>query len=214
MAKPKLSSRIKPSKDVKKPKVITDLLSSRLHRLAALSAASATLRVERKFSLSLLEWRSLGQLAAAAPLSLKDLAHRAGMDKSYASRTVSALIERGYIASGRNGADARGVMLTLTEKGLALSQQVLADAQSRNERLLRPLRQEARDQLMASLDALTESARQVLHEERLILSGELTDADVDPALNAAPGTLDSLESIDVAEVRRLVDKLGRLLRTT
>jgi DNA-binding MarR family transcriptional regulator len=208
-----LSPREKPGKRAQKPKIIiTDLLSSRLHTLAALSAASASLRVERKFSLTLLEWRSLGQLAAFAPISLKELAHRAGMDKSYASRTVAGLIERGFIASERNDADARGVMLTLTDKGQALYQQVIVDAESRNERLLRPLSQEDRQRLMTSLTALTERARQVLDEERLIQAGKLSDADVEPVRELPSSTREVAAQIDIDELRSLVDRLGQIVR--
>lgn len=207
-----LSPREKPGKRAQKPKIITDLLSSRLHTLAALSAASASLRVERKFSLTLLEWRSLGQLAAFAPISLKELAHRAGMDKSYASRTVAGLIERGFIASERNDADARGVMLTLTDKGQALYRQVIVDAESRNERLLRPLSQEDRQRLMTSLTALTERARQVLDEERLIQAGKLSDADVEPVRELPSTTRDLAAQIDIDELRSLIDRLGQIVR--
>lgn len=213
MDKNNISHREKTGKRVQKPQIITDLLSSRLHTLAALSAASASIRVERKFSLTLLEWRSLGQLAAFAPLSLKDLAHRAGMDKSYASRTVSALIERGFIASERNDADARGVMLSLTDKGQALYQQVIVDAESRNERLLRPLNKDEREHLMGNLAALTESARQVLNEERLIQAGKLSDADVEPAVSATFTSPPLAAQIDIVELRSLVDRLSRIVRS-
>lgn len=204
------SRREKLGTRVQKPKIITDLLSSRLHTLAALSAASAALRVERKFSLTLLEWRSLGQLAAFAPLSLKDLAHRAGMDKSYASRTVSGLIERGFIASEKNDADARGVMLTLTDDGQKLYQKVIVDAVSRNERLLQPLNIEAREHLMESLTTLTESARQVLNEERLIQAGKLSDDDVELKNSISASKQDKLKNIDIEELRRLINQLSKI----
>ena len=199
----------KPGKPQARPAVITDLLSSRLHTLAALSSASATLRVERKFSLTLLEWRSLGHLAASAPLSLKDLAHRAGMDKSYASRTVSGLIERGLVTSERNDADARGVMLGLTPKGRALHQKVFADAESRNERMLRPLSPADRQPLMNLLTVLTDRAREVLHEERQIQAGTLTDAEVEPVRDAAAP---AAAAIDLVELRKLVERLNRMVR--
>jgi DNA-binding MarR family transcriptional regulator len=141
------------------PKVLTDLLSSRLHTLAGLSAASASLRVERKFGLALLEWRSIGMLGGFAPLSLKELARRAALDKSYASRTVAGLIERGLVVSEKNDADARGVMLSLTKEGQTLYKKVFADAVARNERLLAPLSAEQRTHLMETLATLTVSAR-------------------------------------------------------
>ena len=194
------------------PNVITDLLSSRLHNLAGLSAASASLRVQRKFNLTLLEWRSIGMLGAYAPLSLKELARRAALDKSYASRTVSGLIERGLVASERSDTDARAVMLSLTKAGDALYRKVIVDANARNERLLSPLRPEQRKQLMEMLAMLTTSARAVLDEERRAAAGEAID-DEEPAGAAGMEPVDTLVPAEVAlaEIRALVARLGKLV---
>lgn len=194
------------------PKVITDLLSSRLHNLAGLSAASASLRVQRKFNLTLLEWRSIGMLGAYAPLSLKELARRAALDKSYASRTVSGLIERGLVASERSDTDARAVMLSLTKAGDALYRKVIVDANARNERLLSPLSPEQRKQLMEMLAMLTASARAVLDEERRAAAGEAID-DEEPVGAAGMEPVDILvpAEVDLAEIRALVARLGKLV---
>lgn len=194
------------------PQVITDLLSSRLHNLAGLSAASASLRVQRKFGLTLLEWRSIGMLGAFAPLSLKDLARRAALDKSYASRTVSGLIERGLIASERNDADGRGVMLSLTKDGEALYQKVIADAIARNERLLSPLSAEQRKQLMTMLSALTVSARQVLEIEERAANGEAIEDEAPPATpDKAASKSAALQDLDLDEIRKLASRLHQLV---
>ncbi len=194
------------------PRVITDLLSSRLHNLAGLSAASASLRVQRKFGLTLLEWRSIGMLGAHAPLSLKELARRAALDKSYASRTVSGLIERGLVASERSDLDARAVMLSLTKAGDALYRKVIVDANARNERLLSPLNAEQRRQLMEMLAALTTSARTVLEEERRAANGEeIDDDDSAAAAESARASQASADSPDLAEIRALVSRLNRLV---
>ncbi|WP_423199325.1 MULTISPECIES: MarR family winged helix-turn-helix transcriptional regulator [unclassified Cupriavidus] len=194
------------------PKVITDLLSSRLHNLAGLSAASASLRVQRKFNLTLLEWRSIGMLGAYAPLSLKELARRAALDKSYASRTVSGLIERGLVASERSDTDARAVMLSLTKAGDALYRKVIVDANARNERLLSPLSPQQRKQLMEMLAMLTTSARAVLDEERRAAAGEAIDDD-EPVGAAGMEPVDTLvpAEVDLAEIRALVARLGKLV---
>lgn len=194
------------------PKVITDLLSSRLHNLAGLSAASASLRVQRKFNLTLLEWRSIGMLGAYAPLSLKELARRAALDKSYASRTVSGLIERGLVASERSDTDARAVMLSLTKAGDALYRKVIVDANARNERLLSPLSPQQRKQLMEMLAMLTASARAVLDEERRAAAGEAIDDD-EPVGAAGMEPVDTLvpAEVDLAEIRALVARLGKLV---
>ena len=194
------------------PQRITDLLSSHLHNLAGLSAASATLRVQRKFGLTLLEWRSIGMLGAFAPLSLKELARRAALDKSYASRTVAGLIERGLVVSERNDADARGVMLSLSEEGQALYRKVMADAVARNERLLSPLTAEQRKQLMEMLGALTVSARRVLDDERRAANGEAVDDDEPaPAPDKAAARAGAPEGIDLTEIRSLVSRLNQLV---
>ncbi len=189
---------------------ISDFLSSRLHTLSALSAASASLRVERKFSLSLLEWRSLAHLGAFSPLALKELAHRTGMDKSYASRTVASLIERDLITSEKNDLDGRGVSLRLTEKGENLYKNVFKDASARNERLLHSFSDEERKVLMKMLSVLTDRAREVLNEERLIAEGKLKDSDVQPKqIEQEEKTKKSTE--DLGEVRLLVERLHKIL---
>lgn len=193
------------------PRVITDLLSSRLHNLSGLSAASASLRVQRKFGLTLLEWRSIGMLGAFAPLSLKELASRAALDKSYASRTVGGLIERGIVVSERNDADGRGVMLSLTQDGKALYEKVLADAIARNERLLSPLSAPQREQLMAMLAAVTVSARKVLEDEQRAANGEAIEDDTPAPASRAARKASAADDATFGEIRDLVSRLQQLV---
>jgi DNA-binding MarR family transcriptional regulator len=197
------------------PQNITDLLSARLHALAGMSAAATTLSVERKFGLSLLEWRSIAHLGGFAPLSLKELARRAGLDKSYASRTISGLIERELVVSGKNEEDARGVTLRLSPKGQALYKKAFSDAVARNERLLRPLSEVQREHLMDALNALAISARRALDDERRAAAGEAVEADPPTATRSVPGgkstSPQAASAIDLAEIRYLVSRLSELV---
>lgn len=193
------------------PRVMSDLMSARLHALANLSAATTSLRVERKFGLSLQEWRSLGQLGGFAPLSLKELANRAGLDKSAASRIVSTLTERGLVGSERNDTDGRGVMLRLTAKGQALYQEAFSDAVARNERLLAPLRTEQRQQLIEMLGVLNVSARRALDDERKMAAGEAVDEVPPSKTRAAARSAEPDNGLDLVEVRYLVSRLSELL---
>ncbi len=196
------------------PRVMSDLLSARLHALANLSAATTTLRVERKFGLSLLEWRSLGQLGGFAPLSLKELAARAGLDKSYASRTVSSLIDRGLVASERNDADGRGVMLSLTAQGQELYERAFRDAVTRNEKLLAPLRTDQRLLLVEMLSALTVSARQALQDERNAAGTDEPPEESPQASQKKAGKAPAVSSSpDLIEMRYLVSRLSELLKS-
>jgi DNA-binding MarR family transcriptional regulator len=197
-------------KRTKAPLSIRDLLSTQLHRLAALSSATAALHVERKFGLSLLDWRAIGQLGGFAPLSLKDLASLAGLDKSYASRTIAGLVERDLVRSERNGADGRGVMLSLTSSGKAIYKQAFADALARNEKLLEPLTARQRQELMHMLDVLTLRAREVLDVERRLAAGELTQENAGPLPADKSGR--ATANADLTEIRYLVSKLTDLVR--
>ncbi len=193
------------------PTVISDLLSARLHSLAALSAASTSVRVERIYSLTLLEWRSIGQLGGFAPLSLNELARRTGMDKSYASRTVAALVKRGLVVSKKSDTDARVIVITLTEKGSGVYRKVFADALARNERILRPLNAERRKVFMEILTELTESARQVLKEERLITQGVLKDTFGAQSVGTEqPSRVSSVE-IDLDELKNVAARLNQII---
>lgn len=196
------------------PRVMSDLISTRIHALANLSSATTTLRVERKYGLTLLEWRSLGQLGGFAPLSLKELGRRAGLEKSYASRTISGLIERGLVASERSDSDGRGVLLSLTPKGKALYETAFEDAVARNERLLSPLKDEQRLQLIEILGLLTVSAKRALENERNGVDdgsdGEGSPASRKKARTATPAKDGAEGSVDLVEMRYLLSRLNEL----
>ena len=138
---------------------IKSLISYRLHVLANLSARWAGARYRRRFGLKLLEWRALALLGGYAPLSLNGLARGAGLEKSYASRTVAALVRRGLIASGPDERDGRGKRLALTAKGRRLYRRVFRDALARHQAWLSVLTRMERRSLMGMLARLTERAR-------------------------------------------------------
>ena len=196
-----------------RPKVVTDLMSHRLHQLASLCSLSASLRYERKFQITLLEWRAIGMLGGFSPLSLKELARRAGLDKSYASRTVSGLIQRGWVVSERDDSDGRGVTLRLSESGDELYHRILPDAISRNERVLNPLTPSEQLQLIQLLTVLNTSARQLLEEERRAAAGDIPEDDDVPATikSKRNGTNGAYGVIDTEELRYLVTRMSELV---
>lgn len=144
---------------------ITDLVSYRLGRVANLASRGAALRYRRQFGVSLMEWRIVALLGGFAPMSLNDVAKEAGLDKGQASRTVSALRERGIIARGVAAADARLVALSLTAKGERLYRGLIAAAAERNDAFAAALTREERACLDRALDKLAEVARALIRAE-------------------------------------------------
>ncbi|HET9206196.1 MAG TPA: MarR family transcriptional regulator, partial [Burkholderiaceae bacterium] len=59
----------------------------------------------------------LGELGRAGPLALSDLGARVMLEKSWVSRAVDAMVERGLVTKEPNPADARSWLVTLTADG-------------------------------------------------------------------------------------------------
>lgn len=138
---------------------IKQLISYRLHVLANLSARWAETRYQRRFGLKLLEWRAMALLGGYPPQSLTELARGAGLEKSYASRTVAGLIQRGLVASTPDDRDGRGKRFALTRTGRTLYRKVFEDAVARSEAWLAVLTDTETASLMDMLQRLTDQAR-------------------------------------------------------
>lgn len=91
-------------------------------RLPAVYAASRT--QSRKFlelggGLSVVEWRTLWDLAEVGPLTIRDLATIQRADHSLLSRALPDMRKKGYVAMERGSKDGRQTVVTLTVKGRA-----------------------------------------------------------------------------------------------
>src|SRR5947207_5990093 len=92
----------------------------------SLLRAHATLRgrldtdLERETGLALADFDVLAQLAEAhGQLRMTDLADRALISRSGMSRRVARLADEGLVRRDRAGTDGRGVIVALTEVGIA-----------------------------------------------------------------------------------------------
>src|SRR6266536_3617652 len=110
-------------------RVVEDQVPGR-HGLAAwrtLLRAHATLMrrldtdLEQETGLALADYDVLAQLAEAhGALRMTELADRALISRSGMSRRVARLVDEGLVRRDRAGTDGRGVVVALTEAGLAL----------------------------------------------------------------------------------------------
>src|SRR5438309_4947723 len=76
--------------------------------------------LERETGLALADFDVLAQLAEAhGELRMTDLADRALISRSGMSRRVGRLVDEGLVRRDREGADARGVVVSLTEAGVS-----------------------------------------------------------------------------------------------
>src|SRR6266568_4003406 len=76
--------------------------------------------LERETGLALADFDVLAQLAAAqSPLRMTELAERALISRSGMSRRVARLADEGLVRRDRASTDGRGVVVALTEAGIA-----------------------------------------------------------------------------------------------
>jgi DNA-binding MarR family transcriptional regulator len=78
----------------------------------------------------------LGELRRAGPLPLSELGTRVQLEKSWVSRTVDAMVERGLVSKEPNPSDARSWLVTLTDDGVATAQELDATLDDHAEKLL------------------------------------------------------------------------------
>ena len=131
----------------------------RLHTLSKITDRQTQQAYQEAAGLPLGEGRCLAAIGSFSPLSLNEVAHMANVNTGQASRAVQSLVDQGLVDKQVNAADARGVELTLTEKGQASWQHLMQVIALRNEDIVACLDDVQRAQLDALLDVLVQHAR-------------------------------------------------------
>lgn len=107
-------------------------LTYRLHRIAKISDRDSAAAYQAELGLSLSEGRCLAAVGQFEPVSVKDLARLANLDKANASRAADALVARGLVEKAASATDGRGVALSLTREGRVLWRRVMKLIERRN----------------------------------------------------------------------------------
>ena len=110
------------------------------------------------FGLRIPEWRLVAVLAEGGAMSQQALCGRTRMDKVTVSRAAIALAERGLIQRGANPDDQRSHLLTLSQEGWALYEQVAPKALEFERRIFETLSDAEREQLRAMLERIEAAA--------------------------------------------------------
>lgn len=95
-------------------------LPYRLNVLASRVSRDLARQYERKFGISIPEWRVLAHLAQNRDVSVREIHERVDMDKSKVSRAAARLESLALIEKKEHAGDRRLVDLRLTARGLAL----------------------------------------------------------------------------------------------
>lgn len=106
--------------------------------------AVAASRVSRDFStlynqklgISVPEWRVLAHLNHAGAVSVREIHQRVDMDKSKVSRAATRLENRGLVKKDADNSDGRLIVLSLTDHGQAMVEEIIPMAQAFEAELL------------------------------------------------------------------------------
>ena len=111
---------------------------------------------QKRYDLSLTEWRVMAVLARFAGLSAREVAERTAMDKVAVSRALARLVEAGRVSRHMHNLDKRRSVLDLTESGWAIHDVVAPMARAGERAVLDKLTEEERTWLVRILDKLME----------------------------------------------------------
>nr|WP_233175514.1 MarR family transcriptional regulator [Dyella sp. ASV24] len=109
---------------------------------------------QRRFDLSMTEWRVMAVLARFDGLSAREVAERTLMDKVAVSRALSKLVETGWVTRAIHDGDKRRSVLGLSEAGWAIHEVVAPMAREHERNLMSKLDEEERTWLLRILDKL------------------------------------------------------------
>ena len=111
---------------------------------------------ERRFRLSVPEWRVMAVLGRFGPLSANGVAEKTQMDKVRVSRAVARLLAAGRVSRRTDRMDRRRSILALTAVGEAIHREIVPHAERVEARLLAGLdaaERAALNRLLAKLEA-------------------------------------------------------------
>ena len=140
--------------------VLERFLPYRLSVLMLRISSAIARSYERRFRLSVPEWRVMAVLGRFGPLSQNGVAEKTQMDKVRVSRAVARLVMAGRISRRIDRADRRRSVLALTPAGHAIHREIVPHARRVETRLLAGLTQAERaalDHLIAKLEARAET---------------------------------------------------------
>ncbi|MGB5336844.1 MAG: MarR family transcriptional regulator [Woeseiaceae bacterium] len=139
--------------------ILEDFLPYRLAILSHTVSTTIAQVYEKRFSLSIPEWRVIAILGRYPGLSAVEVAERTFMDKVAVSRAVTKLLKNGRIDRQFADADRRRSILNLSDEGRRVHDEVAPLALQFERDLLEGLSEDDRDRLDAIVERLMNQAR-------------------------------------------------------
>lgn len=141
--------------------ILEDFLPYRLSILSHTVSTTIAQVYDKRFGLSIPEWRVIAILGRFPGLSAVEVADRTLMDKVAVSRAVSKLLKNGRIDRQFADADRRRSILNLSEEGRRVHNEVAPLALQFERNLLEGLSDDERGKLDVIMERLLARAREL-----------------------------------------------------
>jgi DNA-binding MarR family transcriptional regulator len=141
------------------PAPLDRTLTYRLHQLHKLTDMDSQAVYPARTGLSMSDGRCLTTIGTFEPLSVKELADKANLNKGQASRAAQALVDQGLVLKADHPGDGRGVVLTLTPAGREVFERAMAMIHQRNQDIFGCLTDKEQSTLSTLFDRLIAHAR-------------------------------------------------------
>lgn len=146
---------------MKEELILEDFLPYRLSILAHTVSDTVASVYDKRFNLSIPEWRVIAILGRFPGLSAVEVAERTLLDKVAVSRAVTKLIKNGRIDRQFADADRRRSILNLSEEGRRVHDEIAPLALRFERDLLQDFSAKDVEQLNIIMDRLLARARQI-----------------------------------------------------
>ena len=118
----------------------------------------------RQSGLSVREWRVLAMLGCKGPMMPAHVAEECGMDRATITRAVGNLEKLGYAFTGGDAADKRRKVIYLTDKGVAICDEIRPTMDARGLELQEVLSKTELKYYYQIMEKLQNKAKQMLAE--------------------------------------------------
>lgn len=115
-------------------------LPYRLSVLAESVSRAFAVHYERRFGITIPEWRLMAVLGERSPQTTQEVIRRTSMDRVKVSRAAIRLQDKGLIARTPRPGDQRAHDLSLTRRGFAMYRQIVPIAHALQAELVQALR--------------------------------------------------------------------------
>lgn len=148
---------------------ISEYLSYKISILYRLMVRRSARFLNSTHDLSVAEWWTIGQLAVNPKTTVSELVDSTQNDKAQVSRSATNLIAKGFVEKEDNPLDKRSSLLSLTDSGKALYDEVIPMRQKTQSLLLEQLTEE---ELEVTERAIKKLTNYLLDHPELVVAAE------------------------------------------